>query len=105
MSNSPFHRVENTTTQTAAHAKLQEASREMWGRPRRGSNLLSVKAYPGKLPNERGVEFMTDISPFSGSSPNQVYWYHETCAGVQLRQQGGEDFACISLTSFSNMQP
>jgi hypothetical protein len=34
-----------------------------------------------------------------------VYWYHEMCAGVELRQEGDEDFACISLTTFSNMQP
>lgn len=105
MSQGPFRRVENTTTQTAVHAKLQETSREMWWRPRRGSNLLSVKAYPGELPDERGVEFTTDILPFSGSSPNQIYWYHETCTGVQLRRQGSEDFACINLATFSNMQP
>ncbi len=104
MQQGPFHRVE-TPTQTSEHARLQKASREMWGRAARGSGLLSVKAYPGRLPSRRGVEFMTDVDPLSGSAPNEARWYYGTCAGVQLRQQNGEDFACISLTSFSNMQP
>jgi hypothetical protein len=40
-----------------------------------------------------------------GSSPNQLQWYWEWTAGVQLRQKGGKDFACITWTSFKNMQP
>ena len=51
MPQNPFHRVENPTTQTKAIAKLQELSREIWGRPARGSGQPSVKAYPEACPN------------------------------------------------------
>jgi hypothetical protein len=100
-----FHRVENPTTQTKAIAKVQEYSREIWGRPARGSALPSVKAYPGTLCNRRGVEFTTDIEPKPDSAPNEARWYLEWTPGVQLRQKNGEDFACISVTSFRNAQP
>ena len=105
MPQEPFHRVENSTTQTRAIARMQELSREIWGRPARGSGLPSVKAYPGSLPNRRGVEFMTDIEPMPGSAPNEARWYWEWCPGVELRQKNGEDYACIGVTTFSNMQP
>lgn len=105
MSQSPFHRVENTTTQTKVIAEMQDRSREIWGRPARGSGQPSVKAYPGVLFKGRGVEFKTSIEPMPGSAPNEARWYWEWCPGVQLRQNGGEDFACIGVTSFKNMQP
>jgi hypothetical protein len=101
----PFHRVENSTTQTKVVAQMQELSREIWGRPARGSGQPSVKAYPGNLPDRRGVEFTTDIEPMPGSAPNEARWYWEWCPGVLLRQKDGEDFACITVTSFKNMQP
>jgi hypothetical protein len=101
----PFHRVENPTTQTKAIAKLQELSREIWGRPARGSGQPSVKAYPGSLPKRRGVEFTTSIEPMPGSAPNEARWYWEWCPGVELRQQNGQDYACVGVTSFNNMQP
>jgi hypothetical protein len=101
----PFHRVENPTTQTRAIAKLQEASREMWGKPARGSAQPSVKAYPGPLSNERGVEFTTDIEPQPWGAPNEARWYWEWTPGVQLRQKDGDDYACITLTSIKNCQP
>jgi len=100
-----FHRVENPTTQTRAIAKIQELSLEIWGLPARGSGQPSVKAYPGSLPGRRGVEFTTDIEPFPGSAPNEARWYWEWCPGVQLREKGGKDFACIGVTSFKNEQP
>ena len=98
----PFHRVE-TPTQSLETAKLQEQSREIWGRPARGSAQPSVKAYPGPLLNRRGVEFTTDVEP--RGSPNEVRWYWEWTPGVQLRQMNGDDHACIAVTSFKNMQP
>ncbi len=105
MPQDPFHRVENTTTQTKAIAKMQEISGEIWGLPARGSGQPSVKAYPGCLPNRRGVEFTTDIEPTPGSAPNEARWHLEWCPGVQLRQQDGRDFACISAIRFKNAQP
>jgi hypothetical protein len=101
----PFHRVENPTTQTKEVAEEQEKSQEIWGRPARGSALPSVKAYPGSLPAGRGVEFTTDVDPQPGSAPNEARWYLNWTDGVQLRQKDGNDFACISVTSFTNMQP
>lgn len=107
MPQDPFHRVENPTTQTKAIAKLQETSREIWGLPARGSGQPSVKAYPGPLTATKGpgIEFTTGIEPNPGSSPNQAMWYWEWTPGVQLRQKGGEDYACIAVTSFTNCQP
>jgi hypothetical protein len=103
----PFHRVQNPTTQTTEIAKMQERSGELWGLPARGSGQPSVKAYPGPLTADkgRGVEFTTDIEPMPGSAPNEARWYWEWCIGVQLRQKDGKDFACITWTSFKNMQP
>lgn len=99
-----FYRVENPTTQTREIAEMQEQSREIWGRPARGSGQPSVKAYPGTLPNRRGVEFTTDLKPMPGSAPNEARWYWQWCPGVQLRHKNGEDFASISVTSFRNEQ-
>ena len=101
----PFHRVENPNTQTKVIARIQELSREVWGRPARGSGQPSVKAYPGSLPQRRGVEFTTAIEPMPGSAPNEARWYWEWCAGVELRQKSGEDYASIGVTTFHNMQP
>ena len=105
MAQEPFHRVENPTTQTKAIALMQELSNEIWGLPARGSGLPSVKAYPGILPQRRGVEFTTGIEPMPGSAPNEARWYLEWCAGVELKQKDGKDYACIGVTTFSNMQP
>jgi hypothetical protein len=84
---------------------MQELSGEIWGRPARGSGQPSVKAYPGSLTAGRGVEFTTDIEPMPGSAPNEARWYWQWCPGVQFRQKDGLDFACIAVTSFTNMQP
>ena len=61
-----------------------------------------VKAYPGNLPDRRGIEFTTDIDPMPGGAPNEARWYYELTPGVLLRH---EDFACITVTGFKNMQP
>jgi hypothetical protein len=99
-----FHRVE-TKTQTKETARLQEASREIWGRTAKWSFGPSVKAYPGNLPDRRGIEFTTDIEPNPNSAPNEARWYLNVTAGVVLRQANGEDFACIVAASVKNMQP
>jgi len=104
MSLGPFHRVESPT-QAKAVAKRQEKSLEVWGLPARGSSLPSVKAYPGALSQGRGVEFTTDIEPYSGSAPNEARWYFEWCPSVRLRTEHGKDYACIDVKTFKNMQP
>jgi len=100
----PFHRAESPT-QTKADARSQELSREIWGQPARGSNFPSVKAYPGLLPNIRGVEFTTAIEPHPNSAPHEAKWYWQWTPGVTLRQKNGKDYACIPVTSFKNCQP
>jgi hypothetical protein len=49
-----FYRVEGPT-QTEEDAIMQVESGEIWGRPSRGSDIPSVKAYRGKLPLESAV--------------------------------------------------
>src|SRR5260221_2584658 len=98
-----YHRGE-TSTQTAAVAKLQEQSKEIWGRPAGLSNLPCVQAYKGHLPTGwRGIEFTTPIAPVpSHCTPWEARWYANYCAGVNVNAQG---FAVIPVSTFRNMQP
>ena len=58
---------------------------EVWGKPARGSNLPSVKAYRGVLPPRRGIEFCSPVAPTPGrGSPHEARWYGGT-AGVLSR--------------------
>lgn len=101
----PFNRRETPTTQTPALALIQAASGEVWGRtPRNGGLGPTVQAYAGALSNYRGIEFQTSIAPHPNSSPLEVRWYLRLTPGVQLRQHGGEDFACVTAT-VRNFQP
>jgi hypothetical protein len=98
-----FHRLESPT-QTAATAKLQEQSREIWGLPARGSSLPSVKAYRDALPaGDRGVEFGTPIAVVKGhGTPWEARWYYHYTPGVTMNTQG---YAVIPVDMFKNMQP
>lgn len=99
-----FSRVE-THIQTAALAIEQVKSCEIWGRASRFSNYPCVKAYAGRLANsKRGIEFTTSLAPEPGQGPLHVNWYHPSTPGVALKQQGGEDFACIDA-NVTNKQP
>jgi hypothetical protein len=71
---------------------MQEQSREIWGRSARGSSQPSVNAYPGNLPDRRGIEFTTDIAPMPGSAPNEARWYWEWCPGVLAAAEGRAGF-------------
>ena len=69
-----YHRLESPT-QTPADARLQVESGEIWGRPRRYSDIPSVKAYPGPLPpGARGIEFTTEVPPDAQTGPDYVRW-------------------------------
>jgi len=101
-----FFRLE-TTFQTVEDAKLQVLSKEIWGRPARGSNIPSVKAYRGNLPEaRRGIQFTTPVEPEAGSSsPFEARWYYPHTKGVMLRHnQRHEDFAAIPA-EVENRQP
>ena len=106
----PFHRLESPT-QTPADAKLQDSSKEIWGKPASNtaqSNLPCVKAYRGILPSgQRGVEFETPIVPQRGSgTPFEARWYLNFTNGVlQRTDAAGTVYAAISLSRFVNGQP
>jgi hypothetical protein len=82
-----FHRLESPT-QTRSDAVKQVASGEIWGRPARGSDIPSVKAYRNALPaGQRGVEFTTAVLPQKGSgTPYEARWYYPNTPGVLRRQ-------------------
>ena len=68
----PFHRL-RSTTQTDDVAQQQEASQELWGRPRQFSDIPQVQAYTGPLSAE-GVEFYTTTAADSGTAPGHARW-------------------------------
>jgi len=71
-----FYYRRESTTQTPYVALLQQISGEIWGGPPEGGGFFpAVQAYYGHLPsNTRGLEFVTDIQPDSGTPPNVAYW-------------------------------
>lgn len=105
MANKRYHRLESPT-QTSATAILQEKSQELWGRPARGSNIPSVKAYRGPLPAaQRGIDIETDLAPEKGSgTPHEARWYYPMTPGTFLRTVNGTDFAAIKA-KITNRQP
>ncbi|MAU96830.1 MAG: hypothetical protein CMP81_13235 [Fulvimarina sp.] len=94
----PFHRL-SSPTQSAIDAQQQVGSAEIWGKPARGSNIPSVKAYRGPLPSgEKGVEFYTDIAPLAGqNTPTWARWNLGHTPGVVHRTRGGVDYAAIPV--------
>lgn len=69
-----YHRLESPT-QTAADARAQQVSGEIWGKAPRFSTLPKVKAYVGPLPaGARGVEFSASVPPDPGCPPGQAFW-------------------------------
>lgn len=68
----PSNRVNNANS---ADAKLQERSLEVWGRAPLASEIPTVQAYRGPLPDgKRGVEFETDVPPDRWTPPLQANW-------------------------------
>jgi len=69
-----YHRYQ----QDPSLAAKQQASGEIWGRAARNvfaSEIPKVKAYEGPLPpGERGIEFVTDVSPDPYSVPGSPTW-------------------------------
>ncbi len=70
----PFYRLANDRTQTKDDMLRIARSGELWGRPRRNSNIPTVKAYFGKLPvDAEGFEFWTFVEPHNRFGPD-AYW-------------------------------
>lgn len=100
----PFNRSESRT-QTIQDAIDQVKSQEIWGTTRNNGIEPAVKAYAGNLkPNERGIEFETQIRPYPDGSPLEAAWYLTKTPGVILRVKNGIDYACIPA-SVRNLQP
>jgi hypothetical protein len=106
-----YHRIESST-QSSADAKAQQASGEIWGKAANTSTIPTVKAYRGTLPpNTRGIEFTTNISPTPGTgSPYEANWYPcltniiPCSPGVRVIQSSGIDFAIVSVVVTKNTQ-
>jgi hypothetical protein len=74
----PFYHRRKSPSQTAEVAKLQIASQEMWGGPKRNhvsSEEPVVNAFVGEIPREteKGIEFTTPVKPDS-YHPALVEW-------------------------------
>lgn len=98
-----YHRLANNKTQTNADADKQVKAGFVCGKGSRQagggfSPIPSAKAFRGPLPpNERGIEFTTNIPP-SSAAPwlgGPCYW-HAGANGVHVN--AGGDLACIPVT-------
>jgi len=97
-----FHRNE-ATFQTAAVAKLQEDSNEIWGRKPANGFEPTVQAYrPLGIKQARRIEFSTDVKP-GAETPYEAWWYLSD-PDVETRYHGREQFACISVEVSLNTQ-
>lgn len=95
----PFHRV-RSPTQSDETAQLQVQSQEIWGRPRRGSDIPQVQSYAGPLPDcQRGIEFYTNVPPDRNLPPGQARWMGPR-PGVTIK----DDFARISVVITKSTQ-
>ena len=95
----PFHRIQSPT-QSNEVADLQVKSQEMWGRPRRGSDIPQVQAYTGPLPkNAKGIEFVTHVKPDDSLPPGQARWTGPR-QGVTIK----DEFCRISVHITRNTQ-
>jgi hypothetical protein len=69
-----YHRV-RSPTQTAATARRQESTGEIWGSSPGWGGIACVKAYVGALPAGRdGIEFETDVPPDPSCPPGHARW-------------------------------
>jgi hypothetical protein len=64
----PFFRRANDRTQTTEDVRRIVRSGELWGRPARGSDIASAKAYVGPIP--RGV---SGFEFYATDEPNRPY--------------------------------
>lgn len=105
MAHGPFSRYESPT-QTKADAILQARTGEIWGSAGRFSLAPCVRAYPKSLPaGQRGINFSTTTAPDRwSSSPIEAKWYYPATPGVQKRQKGSVEYACIDAV-VQNLQP
>jgi hypothetical protein len=102
----PYHRL-RSPTQDEEVAKRQVSEGRLLGRAAVWSNLLSVKAYHGRLPrDEEGIEFTTFVVPSRANHPSMVFW-DAGSDGVPVITENGVDFAMIRVrvTRFVYVKP
>mmetsp|Transcript_9017 Transcript_9017/g.13175 ORF Transcript_9017/g.13175 Transcript_9017/m.13175 type:complete len:145 (-) Transcript_9017:18-452(-) len=88
----PFHRLKSPT-QTMETAQQQLSSNEIWGKPRRSSDIPQVQCYQGELADDaEGIEFFTPTAPDAGVAPGQARWTGPR-EGVKVE----DDFAKIHV--------
>lgn len=98
-----FHRNE-ATYQTAEDARLQEETRELWGRTPKNGLGPAVQAYQSAgIKQPRRLEFNTNVKP-GAESPFEAWWYLNLTSGVEAREKDGETFACIPIDVVCNLQ-
>jgi len=68
----PFHRLKSPTQDVEAMRK-QLSSHQIWGRPRRDSDIPQVQAYTGPLIGD-GIEFYTVVPPDTSLPPGHARW-------------------------------
>ena len=104
----PFHRL-RSPTQSDETAQRQVKSQEVWGRPRRGSDIPQVQAYVGPLPTttteKKGIEFYTNVPPDPHQPPGQARWTGPRPGViVQEEEENGLLFARIAVVITKNTQ-
>ncbi len=105
-SNPQYHRLANPRTQTQKDAKMQNRTKEMWGRGNFGSMLPSVAAWLGPLAETReGTEFSTAIPYARNGDPAWAIWYlpeHGGHPDVNKREVGAHTYASVKIEPIKN---
>jgi hypothetical protein len=95
----PYYRFKSPT-QTEEDAERQLKSKELWGKPARGSSIPKVKAYtsayPGVREKRQGIKFTTLVPPDSYTPGHIAHWSNGR-EGVRI--EGG--YAKISLLTIT----
>jgi hypothetical protein len=110
MTEEQIYRREESPSQTIEDAKRQKESQEIWGGPLHGlfqSDIPRVKAYVGKLPLKanqtakiRGLEFLTQVPPDSGTRPGLAYWSGKR---EGIRNEDGYAKIKVTITLFNQL--
>lgn len=96
----PFHRIANTTTQTASVSQKQVDTGMLWGATPRGGKCPTAQAYFGPLPSgHSGIEFVTSVKPHEMYLPNGfgANWYLDDTAFTGKITQNGTEYAAITI--------
>jgi hypothetical protein len=92
-----YYRLESPT-QTREMAEMVARSRELCGQANRGSQIPSVDAYVGALPDDAiGMEFVSDVPPDPGSPPGRARWTGPRPGVAVFTDDDGVEWAAIPV--------